>query len=332
MKKSTNIFLSFVFCLLSFTIYGQQNFVPNPSFEDTASFCPDNSGQIFRAKYWFRTNGSPDFYHKCYNGAANSFSVPVNSSGYQKPSVNACGAYSGIYTAAPGFNNANETFAAKLIDSLSKNVKYFVSLKISLANMVRYASNNVGIYFSTKTPSISFNAPPNNFCQINFSQIITDTLNWTKLFTSFISDSNFKYISIGNFKDSSLTAKAVVNNSGVNSAYFLIDDICLSTDSDFVYNYSYNCSSVSILENFKKDMIKIYPNPSVENNLNIDVINEDISTSITDFTGLEQLKLNLHSGKNEIDISNYKNGFYVVRLFNSSKSIIATQKLIILKP
>src|SRR5271157_5345469 len=78
------IILQFTFCNLN-SLHAQ-NLVPNPSFEQYDT-CPNSSGQINYAKYWFQGGpGNPDYFNICsstlpYPG--NQFSVPQNAWGYQ---------------------------------------------------------------------------------------------------------------------------------------------------------------------------------------------------------------------------------------------------------
>jgi|694.fasta_scaffold05080_5 hypothetical protein len=256
MKRLIKLFLLFCFT----KIVAQINLVPNPSFEDTSSFCPNNSGQINRAKFWSTINGTPDYFHECYNGPSNYNVVPHNSFTYQNPTSIGCKAYAGIFTASP-LNNLNEIFAVKLIDTLKINTKYFFSIRTSLSNYSKYATNNLGMFLKTTQPMITSTASPSNFAQITFSQSVNDTLSWTRLFKSFKADSNYRYLLIGNFKDSSLTTKTFVNASGGSQTYYTIDDVCISTDSTFAYNYTFNCLTTDI-DRYKKSSFSIYPNPT----------------------------------------------------------------------
>jgi hypothetical protein len=314
-----------------FSIHAQINFVPNPSFEDTAALCPDNNGQINRAKFWFRTNSTPDYFHICYNGPFNYSSVPSNSYGYQTPIGTNCKAYAGIYTAAPGMNNANETFATKLNDSLIKNNKYYFSCKVASSNFTKYTSNNIGVYFTTKNPKISLVDSPTNQCQITFTQTVIDSLNWVLLFNSFTADSNYKYVSIGNFKDSSLTSKTFFNPSGSNLAYYFLDNICVSSDSSFTYNYSYNCTLTSLSEPINENTnINIYPNPAKEK-IVILGLNNTHKIKIFRYDGYVVLEKHLDDNctQYQLEIENIEQGFYLIELSQNQKKII--KKLLIQK-
>ena len=61
--------------------------------------------------------------------------------------------------------------------------------------------------------------------------IITDTLNWTLTHGSFIADSAYNYIVIGNFFDDNHTDTIKMGTGFFDDAYYYIDDICVSTDS-----------------------------------------------------------------------------------------------------
>ena len=63
--------------------------------------------------------------------------------------------------------------------------------------------------------------------------------------------------------------------------------------------------------------INVYPNPT-KDIINIDAQNEDVVTEIYDFTG----KLILTTNTNKIDISNFNNGIYILKLSANKKSEI----------
>jgi len=75
---------------------------------------------------------------------------------------------------------------------------------------------------------------------------ISDTLNWTEISGSFIATGGENFITIGNFKDTS-----IIHGSG----YYYIDDVCLSPDS-------LTCpSTVGINELNINNKLNLFPNP-----------------------------------------------------------------------
>lgn len=204
MKKIVLIFIALL--AFNFTIKAQTNLVPNPSFEifDT---CPDNLGQISRANGWFSSKPSPDYFNSCANSSDWSY-VPSNYWGYQIPASGL--GYAG-FTAKVGQFNIREYLSIQLNNSLQIGAKYFVSMKVCLAFNPNFGSsdycgiNKLGALFSTNIYSDIENAPICNCPQFYSSSIISDTLNWTMIKGSFVADSIYKFINIGNFFTDSMT-------------------------------------------------------------------------------------------------------------------------------
>ena len=249
-----NLYLLFSFFLL---LTGKpliaQNLVPNPSFEiyDT---CVDFAGQINRAIGWYSAGSDPEYFNACATGV-NWCSVPLNYFGYRTPASG--NAYAGIIARWEHTDGMREYIGAQLLPPLQTGIKYFASFKVSLAahaNNINWCGiNKLGILFSTAHYSI---ASCTNCAQICSDSIVTDTLHWTRLTGSFVADSNYAFISIGRFNINALTDSIMIEGSGCN-AYYYIDDVAISQDSVYVYNYSYT-DTINLVGN---DEITIYPNP-----------------------------------------------------------------------
>src|ERR1700757_1971800 len=174
----TAIFLT---CFLN--TKAQTNLVPNPSFEikDT---CPDNQNQLHYAVGWYRNGDTPDYFNSCSTNP--DFSTPNNWGGYQMPASGV--AYSALisYETRTIANNIREYVGTALTTPLVVGTKYYVSFKVSLSLMnslqVNGASNNMGALFSTKQLNILDPLPTAFNPQINNTNKITDTLNWTRVF------------------------------------------------------------------------------------------------------------------------------------------------------
>lgn len=322
MKKIHYIFILSFFLLAFTNAHAQVNLVPNPSFEqDTA--CPNAISQIYKLKDWFTTNGTPDYFNRCYTGVSNNAKIPLNVFGYQDVG-NSCHTYVGMHTMYSGTHGSseniyNEILSVKLTDSLIKNAKYFLSFKTSLANNVKYSTNNIGILFSTKKPMTSFTCTPINFAQINFTQFVNDTLNWTILFKPFIADSNYKFISIGNFYDTLNTSEIIMNSTGFPTSYFYFDDVNLSTDSAFTYNFSHNCSPTLINNNSIDYQFKIFPNP-FNSLINIECVEAINSTSI--FNNLGQIVFyENQTDIKQLDLTSLQVGIYFLELKTRNQTI-----------
>jgi hypothetical protein len=120
-----------------------------------------------------------------------------------------------------------------------------------------------------------------NIAHINGSIIIGDTLNWVKIKGSFVADSAYKFIILGNFFDASNTN---VFDTGVglgNGAYYYIDEVCVTTDSLYNEGYVTALNKNTELEN----SIKAYPNPFIDKL----IINGEVNSEIKVFTSLGEI-------------------------------------------
>lgn len=97
-----------------------------------------------------------------------------------------------------------------------------------------------------------------NFAHIYSNSIITDTINWTTVSGSFIADSTYSYISLGNFYNNTLTnwiSTAPGAHPSYQSGYTYYDDICVSTDSLYCEKWT------GINEEEALNKIQVFPNP-----------------------------------------------------------------------
>jgi hypothetical protein len=287
-----------------------QNLVPNPSFEDTFA-CVIMTGQVANAVGWSIVSETPDYFHSC---ATFPISVPYNLFGYQN--ANSGDAYMGFWNYS-SIGYTREMIGANLNSPMIVGTKYFVSYKIALAWNPQYnnngASNNVGILLSTanyltSTPS------PLNFCHVNEQSILMDSINWVTVRGSIIADSNYSFITVGNFfsdfNTNVIALDSILNNLNV---YYYVDDICISEDSSYCEIWtSYNSVSQDIIP-------VIYPNPGSEyitiNSHNETITDLEIRNIIGQNMSFPKVNYNL-----PINISQFSSGIYFIRITtNKSK-------------
>jgi hypothetical protein len=317
--------LLFLFLLSQFCF--AQNLVPNPSFEDT-TMCPDAGGQVSRAQYWQTVANTPDYFNAC--SIHPQISVPSNTFGYQDASSGE--AYMGLcdYTRTnmPSDSLYREVIGTNLITALSIGQKYFVTFKACLSfNPLFYnwaANNKLGMLFSTVNYlSVSYNQT--NYCQVHEDSIIRDSINWTIVRGSFIADSAYTYISIGNFFVNSLidTIHLMTSSNNAYAAYYYIDDVCVSTDS-------LTCNgNVGITENILSDGIALFPNPtsgiltvSFQNFRDAEVsIYDGLGRKVFSSTARNQNSLTLNLGA-------FAPGCYVLQLVSEKDGKAVVRKVI----
>ena len=247
--------------MLHFGICKGQNLVPNWSFEDTVS-CPTGGGAVNLAVGWSSFAHTPDYCNSCNTSFV---SVPSNQWGYQYPKTG--NAYIGLICYLSIVPDEREYVGIQLTQSLLIGERYYVSFYAAMAYNMQsqrfgIATNKLGIKMSTVSYSANIHAPTDNISQVYSNSVITDTLNWTKISGSFIADSAYQYIVIGNFFNDSLTTKISFDTNAWYADYY-IDDIRMSTDSSFV-------NSINEINKFY--FVKVYPNPFTDR---IEIVNEN---------------------------------------------------------
>ncbi len=241
-----------ILLVLSRPSHAQLNLVPNPSFEDTV-YCPFGLDQMDAATGWSSYGNSPDYYNAC-----NHFSTSVPNANFGYQFAHSGTAMIGLDTyhkaISPVGNNYREYAGVELSMPLQTGTKYYFSFYAVLAERYTgFASNNLGLRFFTSSYSFSNPAPLDNFSQLKFDSLLTDSINWHKISGSFIADSNYSYVCIGNFYNC-LNTDTLVVTPFTTIAYYYVDDVCVTTDS--LYNETWTG-----LHDVALNEIHIYPNP-----------------------------------------------------------------------
>lgn len=332
MKQLTKILLLLIINFLLFINSGfAQNLVPNFGFEQYSS-CPTTGDEVELCTGWskFSNNiSTPDYYNGC--AASNTVGVPTSFYVYQQDHRN-CGAYMGLVTRTSN-PNEREHIGIQLNQPLVIGQKYFLSFYTVMGGSgdasIYYESpaNNIGIRLSTVSYSSSNPVPIDNFSHLHSAAIISDTANWVRISGSIVADSAYNYLILGNFYDDANTDTTTLN-CGIcinNYSYYLIDDVCVSTDS-LLCNGGIDVlpCTVSIEENSFENQINIYPNPA-NDFINIASKNQLSPLKITIYNTIGQTlytKQNSTSNNLQIDISNYNSGLLFIKIESFNQSII----------
>lgn len=320
-----------LFALKVFYAKGQINLVPNWSFE-IFNQCPNNWDQLYKVNNWIKCGaGTPDYW----NAYDTSYvaGVPNNQAGYQFASSGTAYIGADFYSLTGGNTNSyREFFGTQLISSLIPGTTYYITLKVSSTirdtsdTQFQYASNNQCVLFTTLPYSQANPLPILNFAQLVNSAIITDTAGWTTLRWSFVADSSYQFIVIGNFFNDSLTAGTLINpTGGVPFAYYYIDDVCVSTDSMY-------CETLSGMDEVRwQSGVRVYPNPCFYE-LTVELRNmpdSEILASIYDLNGrlILNKKMQFINQRSYIDLCSLNAGMYLLFLQSKNKS----KKLVFIK-
>ena len=228
----------------------QMNLVMNPSLEQY-SVCPIHDDEIRYAYGWESLDTTwmpPDFSHDL-NGVPEYCNVC--SSGYSWCSVPSALLYHHYPRTGNGMAEV-QMFYNEYIDSpnwyerdylqghlsttLTAGESYCVTFYVVYESGSKYTINHIGAYLddgtidTTGTPErIQRQYAP----QIIENEIISDTLNWTKVQSSFIATGIERFITIGNFTDTAHMSFVPTWDTGIYGtsafgpmySWYLVDDI-----------------------------------------------------------------------------------------------------------
>jgi len=317
--------LTFVLVVALVKSYGQ-NLVPNPSFEDTVA-CPYGLNQAYKAVGWSSYRDTPDYFNACANNLPSLYKpgVPLNTVGFQYAASG--NAYCGLLTDGYGINCNSpivsyayrEFIGSRLITPLVVGNTYFISMKVSLAEGSNCATNNIGVLFSTSAYNDSSCAPINNYAHVRSNAIISDSVNWVVVSDSFIADSAYQYIIIGNFYDDEQTDSII--STSICNAYYYIDDVCVSADSS-------ECDLQPVnIDHPSSSGINIFPNPA-SNTINLNLnINKPFRCFLLTLSE-KQVRTFETSGKGLIDVSDIPSGMYILEINFENQSHFFKQIII----
>ncbi len=215
-----------------------QNLVPNGSFELTDT-CPYTTGfqEGDQPLYWRTWLNSPDYFNACADTSTPGgayVSVPQNGLTYQYAQDGE--AYAGFY--AFDINGQyREYLGVPLLGPLSVGETYYLSFWANIATSgldgyVGGACNKMGLLFTMHSNAwVDFNGPAfpfRNYAHLYRAEVLTDTANWTLVSGSFVADSAYQYVVLGNFFDNAHTQIEPILPLNGENAYCLVDNVCVS--------------------------------------------------------------------------------------------------------
>ena len=299
--------LLILFVFISLSGYSQ-NLVLNPSFEDTLPCNQINNPPSLTCYPWFMpTNGSTDYFTQNATCGVDGF-VPVNMFGYQyaRTGIAYCGL--GVWSRSQLIPHYREYLEGILMDTLKIGHTYCVSFYVVNANITRFFSSDIQLYFSQDSAINYMTNYVMNFTpQItNNNGIIYDTLNWTQISGTYVAGGGGKFITIGNFKDDNTIILDSNTYANDPSVYFYIDDVSVV-----------DCTvGINEIENHQLQFF-ISPNP-VDYELRIKYEFTNATLEITNVLGNVVLIESVKSDEKniKINVSDFAKGVYFVKVFN----------------
>lgn len=209
-----------------------ENLVENGGFEAVTGK-PKKLGAIDLATGWSSPTGArADLYMS--SSKVPEMSVPQNA--YGKEDAKEGQNYVGINAYSYGDKIPRTYVMAKLKTPLKKGTKYCVSFYVSLAELSKYASNNIGMHISKKPfgTDAKTSIVEKTHIMHKDNKVFNATYNWEKVCGTFEAEGGEKVITIGNFTNNDLTKnermKAPKDFKGTQSimAYYYIDEVVIN--------------------------------------------------------------------------------------------------------
>jgi PKD repeat protein len=228
MKK---ILLTFLVILILDNGLFSQNLVGNPDFEIFGAVpCGWTASPIDFANatsVWTSpTQATPDIFSTLINSSCTNFlphSAATGSNGWQVPHSGEI--FAGFYTQVGG-SPWREYLQAQLTQPMIPGEAYRVSLYVSLGDNSQFATNNIGIGFSTTMTASAISNEFGTVPEINFTNVISDTTAWTLLTDTIIATSAWEFMIIGNYFSDANTNIVNFNPGGFwDRCYYYCDDV-----------------------------------------------------------------------------------------------------------
>jgi outer membrane protein OmpA-like peptidoglycan-associated protein len=223
-----------IVALIAFTLSPQAqtfNLVPNNGFEDTNIKKLRSYGQMEEvSKDWFSATEVPaDIYGDGAKG--DKIGIPTNDYGTQEPAAGLCYAGFRAYSKDPRMQRSY--LEVQLPQMLDRDVMYCVSFDISLADLSRYAVNDIGVVISDRKveqPNLGdMILQPD--VQQKTNKVFQYAEGWEKFCGTFVGTGQEEYIVIGCFGSrSDMNIEKVKRPTGLTGpqlshAYYYIDNV-----------------------------------------------------------------------------------------------------------
>jgi len=221
----------FLYLIISYQVFSQQNLVLNPSFENVNGKlkCYLYGIDDFVVSNWeSASEGSIDVFS--LNLDSNCVMYPLNDSfADQKPRTGKN--YLGFTSIYNDEKEYREYLRGNLSEVLEVGALYKIEFYVCLSSFATAASNNIGLTFiNSKTPIFPNVDLIPLVPDVNYSgKPITEDDKWTLLTFDFIATKpNLDAFIIGNFYNSADTNYKILSDRVPIESYMLIDDVSIS--------------------------------------------------------------------------------------------------------
>jgi len=268
--------------------------------------------------YWHSANGTPDYLQSCLP-YGNFQGLPMNYFTFQEPfEGNSC---AGMFTYHQnGQAEYREWIIAPLLEPMVVGQTYYCSFRANAAfggnaqyPLIWLANDKVGFLFAMQDRPWVVGDPyplPPDHAHIVYPQILTDTAGWTLVSGSFVADSAYRYVMIGQFFSNALTD--TLHFADPNSVfpwypwgYTLIDAVCVSASPD-------GCDLGQAVGEEAEVLPHVYPNPATDALVIGHAAGSD--AMVLDMLGQEVWNGRVQSDRYALGVAHWPRGTYVLQV------------------
>lgn len=298
----------------------QGNLVPNHSFEERDTCLEVNMAYPLGTGPlgWFSAGGTGDYFLSCLPyGAFNG--VPLSSWAFQYPQDGENFVGVATYSQSNGYR---EYFMVELTEPLVQEQTYYASFYANATwggtepnPQLWLASSHVGMLFTMEPrpwQSGQQLPAPGNVAHVYHPWIISDTVDWTLVSGSFVADSAYQYLMIGNHFDNTITDTLHFGNYPWNpAAHTLIDNVCVSPNPN-------GCPLALEVPEPVLSGVVLFPNPAV-GEVYMSGLSPGTWVAIHDAFGRLLWAGNAVARTWRMDVSMWARGAYVLRVEQGGK-------------
>lgn len=207
-----------------------QGIVPNGNFDDFEFKSLKTANQVDLALPWITPNVTlADLFSKGVKSP--KIQVPTNEHGIQEPASGS--SYAGFRAYSKDPKKTRTYLEVKLSQKLVKGQQYCIRYSLSLAELSKFAVNNVGVYVTEKKLQYS----KDNAIMVEPQVTIADNVpinimdSWEHICGTFTAAGGEEYIVIGGFgaedkmKVEKMKKPSSVSGTVANEAYYFLDNI-----------------------------------------------------------------------------------------------------------
>jgi hypothetical protein len=314
-----------LFLAVSSGLAPAQNLVPNGSFEERDTCASALVGYGMYASGWMNLHTqSADYFNTCNTGGV--LDVPFSQFGYQYPYEG--DAYVGMATSSIGGASwYREIVGIELSQPLQPGVPVCLSFKAAVGGFGSWSGNSayntckgIGLKFFSVLPNDWQDYLYPNSAAVYLDEVPTDTSGWYTVVGTYVPDSAYTFVLVGNFLADSLSEVTVLDSTGFGSAepsYAFVDDVRVSFALDY-------CTQEVAVPEVGSDQPVVYPIPCTDM-LHVRLpqgVQQQLHYTVWDMAGRVVLQGRSATGTGEVLISTegLPSGAYVLKLITTQGS------------